>query len=112
MFKYHHVLDIAKNLQITPLLHNLQRRIDSMIKSPWKIQSDDIDKVYNQAKLNKDHPLRQNIVNALAPAWGKLYGKNKDRLYKLAWDVPEFWADIEARWAEMEKESEEVEKKN
>ncbi|KAK5937462.1 hypothetical protein PMZ80_010080 [Knufia obscura] len=107
LWKYHHVLDIARKLIITPLINDLQSRLNKMLQSPWAIQADDITKVYQT--LGKDHPLRQAITNGLAPAWPKLYGKNKDKMYKLAWDkeIPEFWADLEARWAEMVEEGEE-----
>ena len=79
-------------------LPNSKAESDYILRSTWDIQSDDIDKTYNQARLSNGHPLRKASVNALAPAWGKLCDKIKERLYKLASDVPEFCADIEAPW--------------
>lgn len=106
LFKYHHLLEIADKLKITPILENLGPRYNTMLSykknSKWNIQSEDVYRVYRE--LPAGHELRVAIVKGVALAWyhNDLGGTKRKEIEKITWEVPELWADLNELWESFE----------
>lgn len=108
LFEYHHILEIAENLNITPILDNLRPRYNTMLQyqknSKWNIQSEEIYRAYRELPI--DHELRLGIVRGVALAWyyNNLGGEKRKRIEKITWEIPELWADLNEVWESLERD--------
>lgn len=102
LFKYHHVLEIAKMLGITPLIENISHRYEALTTyeggKSFKIDPADVKKVYEEG-LGVDHALRKELVDIVAQAWKQNnFWKAKRNAFEAMWCENEaFRSDMEAR---------------
>lgn len=99
LYKYYHVIDICKKLEISFITDNLTYRFNNMINyqpGKWNVDPNDIRKTYTT--LPAGHELRGWIADGVAKAWlGGDLRKKGPFITKITYEKEEFWNDLQAR---------------